>query len=76
MRAGTRCVELGSGMGLVGLVMARLGANVFLTDKASMLSVLRTNIAKNWLAPGSQRCFTCPRVLSLDMHGTMALHFP
>eukprot|EP00884_Botryococcus_braunii_P001661 jgi/Botrbrau1/11496/Bobra.0360s0017.2 len=56
---GSRCVELGSGVGLVGLVMARLGAQVVLSDKPSMLSILKSNIAKNWLAPGSYRPGDC-----------------
>lgn len=53
--AGTRCVELGSGVGLVGLVMASLGAAVVLTDKH--VNASRGNIAKNWLAPNSNRYF-------------------
>jgi hypothetical protein len=47
--AGLRCVELGAGMGLVGLVLARLGAAVYLTDKPAMTVHARVNAAKNKL---------------------------
>ncbi|KAF6266019.1 hypothetical protein COO60DRAFT_639271 [Scenedesmus sp. NREL 46B-D3] len=47
--AGLRCVELGAGMGLVGLVAARLGAAVYLTDKPAMTVHARVNAAKNRL---------------------------
>ncbi|DBA83657.1 TPA: hypothetical protein ACH3X1_006213 [Trebouxia sp. C0004] len=55
--AGKRCIELGAGVGLVGLALARLGAQVTLTDKPILLGLLRGNVAKNWLGerppPGS-----------------------
>jgi predicted nicotinamide N-methyase len=50
MFAGKRCVELGAGIGLVGLVCARLGASVVLTDRQSMVVQARLNAAKNRLA--------------------------
>jgi predicted nicotinamide N-methyase len=60
--AGLRCVELGCGLGLPGLVLARLGAAaVFLTDKPALLVGARGNAAKNKLlssqpaANGSQQ---------------------
>jgi predicted nicotinamide N-methyase len=47
---GLRCVELGCGCGLLGLVLARLGgAAVYLTDKPQLLTGPRVNAAKNKL---------------------------
>jgi predicted nicotinamide N-methyase len=52
---GLRCVELGCGCGLLGLVLARLGAAaVYVTDKAQHLVGPRVNAAKNrLLAPAA-----------------------
>lgn len=45
-----RCVELGCGCGLLGLVLARLGASaVYLTDKPQFVVGPRVNAAKNKL---------------------------
>ena len=58
--AGKRCIELGAGVGLVGLALATLGAQVTLTDKPILLGLLRGNVAKNWLGerppPGYSSC--------------------
>ncbi|KAI9594886.1 putative methyltransferase-domain-containing protein [Syncephalis fuscata] len=43
------CIELGSGCGVVGITCARLGANVCLTDQASMLPLLWRNAKQNLL---------------------------
>jgi hypothetical protein len=50
---GQRCVELGSGPGLAGLLLAALGARVAITDKASVLPLIRENIELNGLSDGS-----------------------
>ena len=43
-------MELGAGVGLAGLTAAQLGATVALTDRRPLLSLLRGNAARNWLA--------------------------
>ena len=43
-------MELGAGVGVAGLTAARLGAHVVLTDRRPLLSLLRGNAARNWLA--------------------------
>ena len=47
--AGLRAVELGAGMALPGLVLARLGAAVYVTDKPASAVFARVNAGKNRL---------------------------
>ena len=44
---GKRCLELGSGCGLVSCVLAKLGARVLATDKSIVLSHLEDNLEAN-----------------------------
>lgn len=44
-------VELGAGPGLAGLLAARLGAHVTITDKAGVLPLIRENAALNGAGP-------------------------
>lgn len=44
-----RCVELGSGCGLLGIVLAHSGAHVLLTDTADAMPNLEWNVANNEL---------------------------
>jgi len=48
--AGKNVIELGSGTGLVGLVAALLGGNVWITDQAPLLDIMRQNITINNLS--------------------------
>mmetsp|Transcript_9661 Transcript_9661/g.13305 ORF Transcript_9661/g.13305 Transcript_9661/m.13305 type:complete len:252 (-) Transcript_9661:33-788(-) len=42
-----RCIELGSGTGLLGIIAALMGAQVTLTDKASLLKLIQLNVDSN-----------------------------
>jgi predicted RNA methylase len=47
---GTRCVDLGSGCGVVGCVAAALNpGGVVLTDRFNLLKLLKANVAANHL---------------------------
>lgn len=48
---GARCVELGGGVGLVGMALARMGAHCTVTDLAKVLPLLRRNLAANGWDP-------------------------
>lgn len=51
---GKRAIDLGSGMGLAGLALALVGADVVLTDTAEVLPLLRRNSEAN-LSPAALR---------------------
>jgi len=44
---GRTILELGSGTGLVGLVVGKLGGKVQITDQAPLLSIMRRNVISN-----------------------------
>ncbi|KAF8845623.1 hypothetical protein BDN67DRAFT_961214 [Paxillus ammoniavirescens] len=46
---GRSILELGSGTGLVGLVAAALGGDVWITDQAPLLDIMRANVRLNHL---------------------------
>ncbi|EPS95878.1 hypothetical protein FOMPIDRAFT_1032670 [Fomitopsis schrenkii] len=47
---GQTVLELGSGTGLVGLVAGKLGAEVWITDQAPLLLIMRRNVEMNDLS--------------------------
>jgi hypothetical protein len=44
---GKRCIELGSGTGIVGIVVSTFGANIILTDKEPQIDLIKASIEKN-----------------------------
>jgi tRNA1(Val) A37 N6-methylase TrmN6 len=52
MHVGMRCIELGAGVGLVGLALAAMGAHVTITDVAKVLPLMQANLAANGYQPG------------------------
>eukprot|EP00928_Gymnodinium_smaydae_P008965 TRINITY_DN1330_c1_g1_i1.p1 TRINITY_DN1330_c1_g1~~TRINITY_DN1330_c1_g1_i1.p1 ORF type:complete len:256 (+),score=24.94 TRINITY_DN1330_c1_g1_i1:88-855(+) len=59
---GKRVLELGSGTGVVGIVLASLGANVTLTDLPQAIPLIEKNIALNFSEQSSLR----PRAIALN----------
>ena len=53
---GTRCVELGAGVGTAGLVAALLGAQAIITDIPKVLPLLLDNLAANGFDPAKNGC--------------------
>lgn len=49
--AGLKCVELGAGVGLVGLALAAMGAQVTITDVGKVLPLMQQNLAANGFDP-------------------------
>jgi predicted nicotinamide N-methyase len=52
---GKRVVELGAGVGLVGMALAVLGSRVVLTDQVYALPLLIKNVAVNFLVQGDNK---------------------
>lgn len=44
---GSKCVELGAGVGLVSIVLAKLGSQVYATDLGKVLPLLCENVSRN-----------------------------
>ncbi|GAB4822736.1 hypothetical protein N2152v2_009782 [Parachlorella kessleri] len=49
---GMRCIELGAGVGLVGLALAMMGAQVVITDIEKVMALLLENLIANGFDPG------------------------
>ena len=45
---GKRVLELGAGLGAVGMALAKKGARVVLTDKAESMVLLKRNVEENF----------------------------
>ncbi|KAG1670766.1 hypothetical protein FOA52_013993 [Chlamydomonas sp. UWO 241] len=52
---GARVVELGAGPGLIGLMLAKLGANVVITDIGKVLGLIVENVELNKLSVAQRR---------------------
>ena len=48
---GMKCVELGAGVGLVGLALAAMGARVAITDVDKVLPLMLANLEANGFDP-------------------------
>ena len=46
-------IELGAGTGLIGLFLAKVGANVVLTDQKSMVPLMEANVNVNDINPSN-----------------------
>jgi len=44
---GSKCIELGAGVGLVSIVLAKLGSQVYATDLGKVLPLLCENVLRN-----------------------------
>ncbi|XP_006629367.1 EEF1A lysine methyltransferase 3 [Lepisosteus oculatus] len=70
--AGRRVIELGSGTGIVGILAARLGAAVTLTDLPHALPQLQRNVSANQPSP----CWPHPPSVRALSWGLDHAHFP
>ncbi|KAG2498939.1 hypothetical protein HYH03_003129 [Edaphochlamys debaryana] len=52
---GARVVELGSGPGLVGILLAKLGAKVYITDIPKVLPLVEANVEANGVGVSQRR---------------------
>ena len=52
---GQRCIELGSGPGLAGILLAKLGAKVLVSDIKKVLPLIERNLELNQVAVGQRR---------------------
>ncbi|KAG1934371.1 EEF1A lysine methyltransferase 3-like [Pimephales promelas] len=68
--SGKRIIELGAGTGLVGIVAARLGAHVTITDLPLALAQIERNVACNTPLSGwpSGAPAVCPLSWGRDLH--------
>lgn len=66
--AGKRLLEIGSGTGVVGLALARLGAkSVIMTDKDSQLPLMRRNCEHNQPPCCVDRCKLCEHIAPVQV---------